>query len=509
MEVETIDASVEDRILIAMVTDPVVLAKLVPYWKEDRPELSSHINSTGPLICHWTNRIASWCVKHFHKRGSVPRAGIRSYFERWAAKHSSQADIDEIERILLRLGDSFENGVEIDASQLIEEAIEHLNYVKIRNLNKVLSSDINARDTQKALTRISSFIEVGLTEDENEDFLSNDEAVESLFSGSDLEALINFSSPLGGVAPGRQGLRDFFQDSLCRDGFIAIQGSEKSGKSYILQELAIQAMIERKRVAFFEVGDMSKKQIGFRIYTRISEHPLRSPGNTWPYEISIPAGLKVDFKKAIDERARITKHRKVTFAAPLDLQTAKKARQSFIKRQVGSKENSYLKLVVKPNMTVTVDDIQAQIRTWQLTGWMPDVVVIDYCDILADPTGRFDKKRDMINATWAQLRRLSEENHCLVLTATQADSDSYQVIAQTKKNFSEDKRKNAHVTGILGLNISPLEKARGIMRLNWLFSRDLPFSEKDFCYLANCLSLANPFVQSSFPSIAKYRNEEI
>ena len=56
------------------------------------------------------------------------------------------------------------------------------------------------------------------------------------------------------------------------------------------------------------------------------------------------------------------------------------------------------------------------------------------------------------NEIWKNLRALSQSRNCLVLTATQADAKSYEKNVLTMSNYSEDKRKFAHVTAMYGLN---------------------------------------------------------
>jgi hypothetical protein len=81
-----------------------------------------------------------------------------------------------------------------------------------------------------------------------------------------------------------------------------------------------------------------------------------------------------------------------------------------------------------------------------------------------------------------------------LVTATQADAASYERQVMTKSNFSEDKRKLAHVTGMIGLNQTKEEQEKGIMRLNWIVRREAEFSEFACLNVAGCLALGRPYV---------------
>jgi hypothetical protein len=130
-------------------------------------------------------------------------------------------------------------------------------------------------------------------------------------------------------------------------------------------------------------------------------------------------------------------------------------------------------------------------------GFVPDVVAVDYADILAPDkdTEKFDF-RNQSNITWQRLRSLSQERHCLVLTATQAAASAYGKETLAMSDFSEDKRKFAHVTSMFGLNRTSREKALGIMRMNQLTLRDSFSDESNFVTVLQCLERGRPIIGS-------------
>ena len=124
-------------------------------------------------------------------------------------------------------------------------------------------------------------------------------------------------------------------------------------------------------------------------------------------------------------------------------------------------------------------------------------MIIDYPDILAPEDPR-QEKRHQINDTWKALRRLSQVLHCCVIAPTQADADAYKGKTQSMSNFSEDKRKMSHVTGMLGLNQTDEEKMAGVMRLNWIVLREAEFVSSQCLYVAQCPKLCRSFCCASF-----------
>ena len=131
-------------------------------------------------------------------------------------------------------------------------------------------------------------------------------------------------------------------------------------------------------------------------------------------------------------------------------------------------------------------------------GFVPDLIVIDYADLLVGDSKDF---RQLQNEIWKDLRRLSQEKgQPLVVTATQADAKSYDTNKLKLSNFSEDKRKYAHVTAFYGLNQDKegREKKLGILRLNELLLRDGDFSVNNEITLLQNLRRGNPFLGSYF-----------
>jgi hypothetical protein len=155
-------------------------------------------------------------------------------------------------------------------------------------------------------------------------------------------------------------------------------------------------------------------------------------------------------------------------------------------------------LSVHPNSSINVEGIVSTLNVWERSGWVPDVVVVDYADILSIPTGYRPGDRDAINETWKQLRNLSQSRHILVVTATQADANSYTANTIRRGNFSDDRRKNDHVTGMLGINATEEEQELGIFRLNWTKRREEAYTESRCVHVAGCLHLGRPHIKSTF-----------
>jgi hypothetical protein len=134
---------------------------------------------------------------------------------------------------------------------------------------------------------------------------------------------------------------------------------------------------------------------------------------------------------------------------------------------------------------------------WERTdGFIPDVIIIDYIDILAAEPNSPSEERHRKNETNMALRKLSQDYDCCVISATQADAASYYQKSITKSNFSEDKRIFGHVTAMFALNQTIEEKRKGLMRIAPLVIREDDYDESFNVTVGQCLAIGAPYLFS-------------
>lgn len=252
--------------------------------------------------------------------------------------------------------------------------------------------------------------------------------------------------------------------------------------SMFLLDVAWRAMVQKRRTAFFAIGDMSERQVMRRLLVRAAGKPFT------PRVVKKPVSIKREESGEIK-----VEYDEVSFDEPLSWHQAVKACEKITR----GRTIPYLKLSCHPNSAIGMDGVRGILADWAREGWVADVVVIDYADNLDPPPGSGDP-RNAVNMIWKQMRRASQELHCCLVTASQTDAESYAAQTITKKNFSENKLKNAHTTGVVGINQTDDEKKQGIYRLNWVVRREEEFSEYRCAAVAGCLALVRPVMVSVF-----------
>lgn len=466
MKRKKVESKVEEKIITSMIMSKEFLGQIVPQLDLDL------------IKANHFKQIAKWCVRYYHKYQDAPRGQIETMYHSWVSKGKAKEEtVEAVHDILEKMSDSYEENESINVPYLLDEASEHLSLLKFEQLRDNLDNALLENDHTIAQDTIDSFRAVALGKNKGIDVLRDKESLKNAFSAS--------ADPLFAVGSG--DTQRFFEHSLARDNLIAVLAPEKRGKTFWCVEFTIRALMARRKVALFEVGDMSESQIIKRIGVRFTGRPMfkKDCGR-----IRVPTKIR----KLRGEDVQL-KYEHRTIEKPTTAKASYEAFQKFMRRFGISKDKTYLMTSCYSNSSINVAGITAQLDRWELENdFVPDVIIIDYADILASEPGiaNYDT-RDKVNETWKALRRLSQDKHCLVIAPTQADAASYGLETLTASNFSEDKRKLAHVTGMLGLNQTVDEKQMGVMRLNWIVLRESAFAIDRCLYVGQCLKIGRSY----------------
>jgi hypothetical protein len=452
MRVDRKKGSAERRILIGMIVDEILLGRISSKWTDNM------------FRSKWANLVARWCLWYYNKYKKAPMKHIESLYEKWSEKAADKSAADLVAKFLSSLSEEYETlKEESNTDYLIDLAGNHFNQVVIERLLEKAQDEIDDGqvDTAHSLIISHNRIEMGMGKGIN--VFEDKEALKKAFE-SRKEPLVKYGGDLG----------KFFGDAFERGGFLSFMAPEKRGKSFWLADVAFRAVLQRRKVVLFEAGDMGEDSVIRRLAVRASQHPRKAG------RVRIPT--KIKFRE--DKPVRV-KGGNVDFDEGLSWRKSWKAFEKVMKKahHKSKRKDTRFKLSAHPNSTLSVKGIESILQEWEVEDWVPDIIIIDYADILNMNYPRLEG-RDSINETWKQLRSLSQKHHCLVVTATQADSASYGKNTINMSNFSEDKRKLSHVTGMIGIN--------------WVVLREAPYLENRCVYVAGCLDVANPALVSAF-----------
>jgi len=444
------------RVLAGMITDQVVCSRIASQW---RPE--------GLFDSPWANLVGGWAVDHLLKYDQPPNDQIKSLFEAWVNKTDPSREVVEpVERFLQALSDEYSQQEKPTSDYLLDCAGRLFNKTRMKQAMEEATDNIDRDQVDEAYGKLTGLnrveLGVGAVIKPAEDF----DAWRQAFNTEQQRQLVSYPDDLDW----------FIGKEIVRDSLIAFMGPDKSGKSFWLLDLAYRAIRGRCRVAFFEVGDMGRDAVMRRLGQRAARRPLG------PSDCFIPI--------SVAESGRPMRKKK-TFDGELT------PAESFKAFQKVTRGRDVFRLACYPNSSINVEGIVSVLRDWEREDFIADVVVIDYADILAPPSGIRDTL-DQIDVTWKSLRRMSQELHCLVVTATQSNATAYKGKQRVlgRQHFSGRKTKLAEVNGMIGINVSPRDKKFGTTWLNWVVKREGYYNEQWMVPAAGCLAIANPAIRS-------------
>lgn len=513
---ENVKEHIERRIAIGVVTSQEYLQQIKNVW-----DLSLIQSSEARKVCMW-----AW--DYFEKYEKPIGKEINSVFIEYAKKLKKD-DAEDLENLIDAISvESVKNPINLE--YLLDTTQKYFKERRLIIHADTITALITTNKTEEAEKLALSYAPLKNDSEESLD-LSDDVVLDRIEKAFDTtqQSLIEYPGALG----------SFWNSQFVRGGFLALMGSEKKGKSFWLLDIALTACKQKRSVVFFQAGDMTENQQLKRICIYLAKKSdqkrycsqmyepvrdcLRNQLNTcdkdekeqntsavWDKGTEQKLREEVTVKTLICALEDYPEHRPCTNCAlynsqklgipwleevpektPLTVQEAKNKIEHFF-----IDYNRQFKLSSHVNNFLTVKHIRGLLAMWEKQDdFTPDVIIIDYADLLVAETKEF---RHGQNEIWKDLRRLSQEKHCLVVTATQADAKSYDQDRLKLANFSEDKRKYAHVTAMYGLNQDKddREKKIGIMRINEIVIREGEFSATNEVHVLQNLRRGQPCLGS-------------
>lgn len=516
------DPRIERKIIMAMITSKDFLQQIRPAW------------SARLMQSALSKRISKWCVDYFDRHQEAPNRNIETIFLTKIKEDRLPPElVDEIENdILPDLSEEYVNSPP-NIPYLIEQTRKYLRERSLSEYARTIQTLLDQGESLEAEKLAFEYKPIAIELGDAVDLSSNValEKIEQAFS-SEREPLISFPGALG----------EFWNSQLVRGAFVGLMAPEKRGKTFWLMELAMRAARQGKSVAFFQAGDMTEGQQLRRIciyragksdqekYCGKILVPVKDcihnqmddcdrterecDHGIWNVQESAAMGKSLRYKITQEELIERWKQnpeykacyncnefksrkwgtpwlKEIYIKSPLDVKEAQKSIEDFF-----IKKKRRFRLSSHVNNTLSIREMRTLLDIWQRQDdFIPDVILVDYADLLMEPGKEF---RHAQNEIWKGLRGLSQERHCLVVTATQADANSYERDRLSLRNFSEDKRKYGHVTAMYGLNQDHegREKKLGVMRINELVVREGFFDAGREVHILQNLQIGRPFLTS-------------
>ena len=414
----------------------------------------------------------------------------------------SKADSELIGDFLKKLSDQYSEGQGVNADYIRDGAFA---YFRKRELEIVIDKTqklLFIEKVDEAVEAFSNFKKVAYQTSGWFNPFDHKEMLE-VFVDND-EGVFRYPGALGRVV-----------GPIERDWFVAFLAPFKKGKTWAMQETGVYAMFQGLRVVFISL-EMKKKNLKERFYKRLTalgsrtgediflipvfdcEHNQRetctNPKRTNKEVLADSDGVIPPYDVDNAYRActycrdhMITDYKMETWYETIEVPqfTLKGVRQHLdgTKIQYGD----MIRFISYPRFLAGIDDIRRDLQILeQHEGFIPDVILIDYADILK--MGKGDKRNE-IDDVWKKLASMAAERHCIVFTASQGTRGSIYKSDMSQDDLAEWIGKLGHVDIFMGLNQSPKEKENKIIRVNVLVHRHKEADEKVSATLLQQLEL--------------------
>ena len=276
-----------------------------------------------------------------------------------------------------------------------------------------------------------------------------------------------------------------------QEDFVAVIGPPKSGKTWWLMTIAVQAALQGKHVLYVSL-EMSEKQVVRRFWQMLTG------SSRYGEELHYPVMVYDD-----EGNAQLADVSEPSHRVDASLEGIEKAQRAFRKIT----RNDKFELRTFPTGTLSVKGLEAELKDMEVySGWAPEVICVDYADIM--DLGPGSDEREKINRCWKALRGLASTRKCMVATVSQTGRATVGGEQDAAENqVSEDIRKVAHVTKMITINHTPAEKKRGITRLACNTTRDgAPVQDSVVC--TTCLAIGRPYMECELLSRVDMSQEE-
>lgn len=448
MKREKIDLLNEKDILVGLIVSD-------EFCKEISP-----IIDIKDLQVDYSRVIVSWIKPYFEEFGKAPKTDILKLYRSHISEISNESLQNNILTFIEKLDEKY-NSKRNDA-YAIQEAIKYLKSRNLQNLSQDIEAYITSGDIDKAESLITRYRKVEKESGESVDLLNDADIVRESFT-EEQDKLFSFNGAYGRLV-----------GDIHREDFVAFLASMKVGKTFTLIDCGIEALKNGLNVVMFSL-EMSRTNMIKRVWKSLSGQV------TEDVEITVPEFVQDGEKYRVEEK---TVHKKASSI----LEVEKK--QKSLKRLF---RGGNLKIFAEPAYSMTVEKLETKLDDLNHNGFIPDVIIIDYADIMLPSNPRLDY-RNQLDDIWKRLRAMAQKRKCAVFTASQASRGAINKEA-TADMISEDIRKLAHVTSMVSISKDEYCKNHSLAMFSQLAVREgEPITERVIA--TQCLSLGRPVLDS-------------
>lgn len=423
--------------------------------------LLEHVKPTY-FDCDYSRVIVSWINDYYKKFKVSPKKDITSVYKMRCDEIADEALKDLVYNYLKNIAESDININNED--YLVDKGKDFVDYKALQEYTENLQACLATRDMNKARKVQQKFKKI-VTAEVNEISLLSVDFAERIRLALNASKEVLFTLP--------ENMNKVF-GNIHREDFIAVLAPPKRGKSFMLQYIGIQALLQRLNVVYVSM-EMSADEVVQRMWKTLfgAKSGLVSEG--------IYEGCR--FVECPDEKG---KYHSELIDVNVKSVNAKDVKSGQKELKAMTQYSSNLRIISYPRFNASVETICNRVEELAKEGFVADVVIIDYADITT-PIGGGSELRNQLDEIWKYLGGFAMKFHCAMITASQTNRSGLSANVVDGETIGENFKKLAHITSMVSLEQTPKMRKEHIMRIRNIAVRNDEVEET--CVFPQCLKL--------------------
>lgn len=409
----------------------------------------------------YVRTIVIWIKDYFQKFKESPKKNIIKLYR----SHIDELRDEDLQNNILtfieRLDKDYDKIKVTNEDFAIQNAIKYLRMRSLKNFSEDIDSYIESGDIEKAENCVTKYRKVEAASGEGVSLLDDFDIVTEAFT-EEQDLLFRYPGDFGQL-----------MGDVNREDFIAFLAPMKAGKTFSLIDVGIESLKNNLKVVMFSL-EMSRTNMIKRVWKALSGQCTKDMEIEIPYFVEDGDKWRIE-TKIVEKKA----------SSILEVQK----RQKSLKRLF---RGGSFRIYAEPAYSLTVEGLENKLDDLAYEGFYPDVVIIDYADIMA-PSEK-GEYRQQIDGIWKRLRALAQKRKCVVFTASQTNRGAISREVESS-DIAEDVRKIAHVTSMVSISKTKFCKQNNIAIYSQIAVREgQPETRKVIA--TQCLALGRPVIES-------------
>lgn len=493
----------EKRIITSMIVSDEFIKRVIPVA---RPEY---------FQIPYARTVFYWLKDYFDKYNKAPGRHIQDLYRiNKPSMDEDQAKL--VDAFLVVLDEQYDENFNVDF--YYDKAIQYLRQQAVIEASREMKSLAEFGNVDDAEDVIVNFSKV-MKSAQNMKNPIEDESLDGYLVSRSKDDLLEFPGGLGKLF-----------GHWRREWLVMGQGVYGSGKTWFLNMIRNLAIRQRIKVADFNL-EMSDRQYLERFYKSITQTNEEGGNFLIPVFDCLRNQLGECDKPERTCRSRIRRSAqdpKPKFSdAPSNyipctkcedksdyyletwfvMEERPEGDEDLIRRKIRSirKGHDCVRFKCYPRGVASVHDFNRDLDILDYTeGFVPDIIIVDYLDIMA-PSSKFnDNEESKLNCISTDLASLAKDRHAMVVTVSQVKSSVVEKGRGRHGRMGDAsgsaRAKYAHPDFAFSLMQTDEEKEAGVVRVNVVKNREKYFNEMNEVILLQQLEIGMPIVDSKMRS---------